>query len=65
MAIADVYDALRTERTYKKAFSHNESKEIILRDSGIKFDPELVKIFMEVENDFKLISNDPRFRVNI
>ena len=39
MAVADAYDALRSERRYKKAKSHEESRDIILRDSGTHFDP--------------------------
>ena len=52
MAIADVYDALTSERPYKKAFSHEESVEIIKKDSGAAFDPVLVEVFLEVAEDF-------------
>jgi len=56
MAIADVYDALISERPYKKAFTHEEAVEIISEGSGSHFDPHLVKIFLEREHEFKLIS---------
>lgn len=50
-AIVDVYDALRSERPYKKAFSHDVSMKIILegdgRTSPSHFDPELLQIFRE------------------
>jgi putative two-component system response regulator len=42
MAIADVYDALRSERSYKSAYSHEKSRDIILAGSGKQFDPSIV-----------------------
>ena len=47
MAIADVYDALRSERSYKAAYSKEEAKSIILKQAGEQFDPELVVAFLE------------------
>jgi putative two-component system response regulator len=34
MAVADCYDALRSRQTYKAPFSHEESRDIIVRGSG-------------------------------
>ncbi|MDR2588379.1 MAG: response regulator [Spirochaetales bacterium] len=45
MAIADVYDALTSERPYKKAFAHEEAVQIIKNGKGTQFDPCLVDIF--------------------
>ncbi|MCL2805831.1 MAG: response regulator [Treponema sp.] len=56
MAIADVYDALVSERSYKKAFSHGEAVKIIKDNSGSHFDPELIKIFMICEKDFSKVA---------
>lgn len=56
MAIADVYDALRSERPYKKAFSHEKAKKIILAESGSHFDPVLVEVFLAVEGEFEGIA---------
>ena len=47
MAIADVYDALRSERSYKAAYSKEEARRIIEEQSGTQFDPELVEVFLE------------------
>jgi putative two-component system response regulator len=52
MAIADVYDALISVRPYKKAFSHEQAVEILLADSGTHFDPELIKVFKNIADDF-------------
>lgn len=45
MAIADVYDALRSKRSYKEEYSEAEALQIIRDSSGTHFDPELVEIF--------------------
>ena len=47
MALADVYDALRSKRVYKEGFSHEKSMDIIRRDSGKHFDPLLVELFLQ------------------
>ena len=56
MAIADVYDALTSNRPYKKAFSHEEALEIITSDSGKHFDPCLVDLFLTVADKFNEIA---------
>jgi putative two-component system response regulator len=53
MAIADVYDALVSDRSYKKAFSHEDAVKMILEERGKYFDPVLVDLFLEVSDDFK------------
>lgn len=45
MAIVDVYDALISRRSYKKAFDHETSMNIIHNESGKHFDPVLVEYF--------------------
>lgn len=47
MALADVYDALISERVYKKAFSAEEASRIIKEGSGTQFDPDLAALFLE------------------
>jgi len=56
MAIADVYDALISERPYKKAFTHKEACEIIEKGEGSHFDPEIIKVFKNVEDRFQEIA---------
>ena len=55
MAIADVYDALVSERPYKKGFPHETAVEIIVKDSGKHFDPVLVEVFQKCSSRFKML----------
>ena len=48
MAIADVYDALISERPYKKAYSYEEALQIIKNSSGTHFDPVITAAFPEI-----------------
>jgi len=57
MAIADVYDALVSERPYKAPFTHAEAVNIIVESRGTHFDPNLVDIFLEVSDLFAEISS--------
>lgn len=55
MAIVDVYDALRSKRVYKDAFSHEKSLAIIKEESGKAFDPEIVEAFLEIADEIEKI----------
>ncbi|MDR3011685.1 MAG: HD domain-containing protein [Chitinispirillales bacterium] len=48
VAIADVYDALRSRRVYKDPFGEDVALAEMRKLSGIKFDPQLVDIFFEI-----------------
>ena len=56
MAIADVYDALISERPYKKATTHDQATAIILEGKGTHFDPVLVDVFFDISDDFDRIA---------
>jgi HD-GYP domain-containing protein (c-di-GMP phosphodiesterase class II) len=45
--VADVYDALVSDRPYRKAMSPLDTKEIITKGSGSDFDPDVVKVFLK------------------
>jgi len=55
MALADVYDALRSQRPYKDPFTHEKSCRLILEGKGKHFDPAVVEAFQEVEARFAQI----------
>ncbi|MBI5569276.1 MAG: PAS domain S-box protein [Desulfomonile tiedjei] len=55
VAMADVYDALTSERRYKKAFAHEEAVKIMVEGKGKHFDPDLVEVFVEVAAEFDTI----------
>ncbi|MCL2605617.1 MAG: response regulator [Defluviitaleaceae bacterium] len=52
MAFADVYDALMSERPYKKPFSEEDTIRIIMEGAGKQFDPIIADVFFEVKERF-------------
>ncbi len=52
VAVADVYDALTTRRSYKSSYSHDEAVEILRRQAGTHFDPLIIDAFLKRERDF-------------
>jgi len=48
VAVVDVFDALTTERPYKKAWTVEDALALIQRESGKHFDPNLVNLFMSI-----------------
>ena len=58
MALADVFDALVSRRVYKPAFSYEKARKIIMQDSGIHFDPEIVNAFSACYDDFVAIASE-------
>ena len=55
MAIVDVYDALVSERPYKKAFTEEETVKIIMDNAGTQFDPFIADVFYEVRDKFSAV----------
>jgi len=49
VALADVYDALVSKRSYKEPFSQEEALEYIRERSGTQFDPEVVLAFLDIQ----------------
>jgi putative two-component system response regulator len=52
-AVADVYDALTSKRSYKEAFTHERAVEIIKEGSGKHFDPQMVNAFLRCAKAFE------------
>lgn len=60
IAIADVYDALISKRSYKNPWKHEDAFAEIVSKSGKQFDPFLIKAFMHEQKNFKLIAESAR-----
>ena len=58
IALADVYDALTTKRFYKKAYTHERSRQIIIDLKATHFDPEVVDVFLALEDEFDRIRRE-------
>ena len=57
MAIVDVYDALVSERPYKKPFTHEDAVKIIMDGAGSQFDPEITDLFFKTKEQFRAVGN--------
>ena len=59
--MADIYDALRSERSYKPGFTHDQTSEIIIVGDGRvephHFDPEVWRVFKDNHEEFNRIFN--------
>jgi cyclic di-GMP phosphodiesterase len=51
-AVADVYDALTSDRVYRPAMTHAEARALVMRGSGTHFDPDVVAAFVAAEEEF-------------
>ena len=52
VAVADVYDALKSKRVYKDALTHQVARSGILSERGKHFDPDVLVAFMDIEDEF-------------
>ena len=60
LALADVYDALTSERCYKDAFDHKICRETIIASKNQHFDPVVVDAFLAIEGEFRKIRDEFR-----
>ncbi len=60
MSLADMYDALLSERPYKKAWSHDEAVVEIISKRNIQFDPLIVDAFVYEQEAFNAIAQTYR-----
>lgn len=56
MAVADVYDALISARTYRPAFTHETAIELIRQGSGQHFEEDIVDALLAIEEKFTIIA---------
>lgn len=55
VAVADVYDALRSKRTYKEDMTHDTAIDMIIADSATHFDPDIIKLVKEIHPYFNRV----------
>ena len=48
LAVADVYDAMKSDRPYRKALTEETAIQELRRGNGTQFDPKIVEIFLEI-----------------
>jgi len=63
-AVADVFDAITSERPYKPAFSNDEGLRILHDGRGTHFDPELVDVFVERYDEIRHVQQRLRDPIN-
>lgn len=56
MAVADVFDALVSKRSYKEGMPFDKAMSIIRESSGSHFDPQIAKAFMDAEEEVRKVS---------
>ena len=56
MAVADVFDALVSDRSYKKGFSIEKSLDIIREGKGTHFDPDVAQAFLDAEDEVRKVA---------
>ena len=56
MAVADVFDALISQRVYKAAFTYADAQAIIVEGRGKHFDPDVTDAFIAGFDDFVAIA---------
>lgn len=58
IAIADTYDAMTSNRAYRNALSHQDAINEIERCSGSQFDPNLAKVFIEIQDEINYLKDN-------
>jgi putative two-component system response regulator len=54
----DFFDALTMDRPYRRAVANDEVVEMILEETGTRFDPSVVEIFLDVRSDVEAIQGE-------
>ena len=60
VAVADVYDALRSRRSYRSALNHEQACAQVLDGSGKHFDPQVTGVFGKIKDEFRAICEKMR-----
>ena len=59
IALADTYDAMTSDRPYRKALSHETAIDEIKRCAGTQFDPVLAQLFIDNQEEIKAAKENP------
>lgn len=51
IAVADAYDAVLSDRPYRRAAAHGRAAGVLNQMAGTQFDPDIVRIFLEMQTD--------------
>ncbi|HVM16964.1 MAG TPA: HD domain-containing phosphohydrolase [Gaiellaceae bacterium] len=57
-AVADTLDAITSDRPYRQARAWDEARDIILREAGRQFDPDVVRVFREREPELRAVRRE-------
>lgn len=56
LAVADAFDAMTSDRTYRRALGKEEALQEIIKNSGTQFAPDIVEIFLQIVDDKNNVS---------
>jgi HD-GYP domain-containing protein (c-di-GMP phosphodiesterase class II) len=49
--VADAYDAMTTDRSYRAGMTHDKAISVLIENSGIQFDPRIVDVFVRIPRE--------------
>ncbi len=58
LAVADVYDALTSSRSYRAAFTHERAYQMVCAESGAAFDPEVVAVWAQLTKEGPVVASN-------
>ena len=60
LAVADSFDAMTSDRTYRKALSREHAIKELMDNAGTQFDPDIVQVFVNILQRENALNNDTR-----
>jgi putative nucleotidyltransferase with HDIG domain len=61
VSVADAFDAMTSDRNYRPKLNQETAKEQLIKNSGIQFDEKIVKVFIEILEDFESIEKEIKY----
>ena len=59
LSVADVYDAMTSDRSYRKRLKDEAAVKMIQDNEGSQFDPKVVRVFLKLYKEGKILSPNP------